>query len=242
MLREMSSRYGRSPGGYVWAVLEPLSMIIMLAIGFSLLLRTPSLGTSFILFYATGFLPFIMFRNVTTMVGASLNFSRPLMIYPVVSWIDAVAARLILNVLTSLLVSFLLLTGILLMYDTGAILKFGPIVEAYLMCAALGAGMGLINIVMMGFFPVWKSIFPVFMRPLGIASGVILIYENLPGWVQDIIWYNPLLHALGLMRKGFYSNYQASYVSHIYVGTFAMLMIATGLLLMRRYHREVLSR
>ena len=35
VLREMSTRYGRTPGGYLWAILEPLGMIIMNRPGFT---------------------------------------------------------------------------------------------------------------------------------------------------------------------------------------------------------------
>ncbi|WP_311200115.1 hypothetical protein [Phaeobacter inhibens] len=47
VLREMSTRYGRTPGGYLWGILEPLAAILFLSLGFSLVIRTPSLGTSF---------------------------------------------------------------------------------------------------------------------------------------------------------------------------------------------------
>lgn len=242
MLREMSSRYGNRPGGYAWAILEPISMILLLAVGFSLLLRAPALGVSFILFYGTGVLPFTLFRDISKSVQGSIGFSRPLMIYPVVSWIDAVLARAILNTLTSLLVSFILLTGILRLETTHAIVNFAPVIEAYLMCAAIGLGVGLVNCVLSGFFPVYSAIWKMVMRPLAIASGVILLYDNMPGWVQDILWYNPLLHAIGVMRTGFYPSYTASYVSYVYVITFSMVLIALGLVLLRRYHREILSR
>ena len=42
MLREMSTRYGRSPGGYAWALLEPVGAIIVMAIGFGLMLDRKS--------------------------------------------------------------------------------------------------------------------------------------------------------------------------------------------------------
>ena len=50
ILREMSTTYGRSAGGYIWAVLEPAAGIALLAFAFSLALRAPSLGTNFALF------------------------------------------------------------------------------------------------------------------------------------------------------------------------------------------------
>jgi capsular polysaccharide transport system permease protein len=64
MLREMTTKYGRTPGGYVWAILEPVAMIVVLSFGFSLVMRSPSLGNSFIVFYASGFLPFNQYRTL----------------------------------------------------------------------------------------------------------------------------------------------------------------------------------
>ena len=62
VLREMATTFGRSPGGWLWAVAEPVAVIALLSFAFSLAFRSPSLGTSFPLFYATGYLPFLLFR------------------------------------------------------------------------------------------------------------------------------------------------------------------------------------
>ena len=63
VLRGMGARNSRSAGGYLWAILEPLGTTLLLALAFSLMLRSPPLGTSFILFYATGILPFRHYRR-----------------------------------------------------------------------------------------------------------------------------------------------------------------------------------
>ena len=77
ILREMSTTYGRSPGGYLWAILQPVAMIVMLTLAFSVLLRSPSLGTSFLLFYASGFLIMRMFQEVSLrLAGPSDSIRR----------------------------------------------------------------------------------------------------------------------------------------------------------------------
>ena len=53
------------PGGYVWAVLEPLGMIAFLSMAFALVMRSPSLGNSFILFYATAYMPYSLYNKVS---------------------------------------------------------------------------------------------------------------------------------------------------------------------------------
>ena len=64
VVREMSTKFGRSWGGYLWAIAEPLGGILLLTLAFSLALRKPPLGTNFPLFYATGIVPFFLFSNV----------------------------------------------------------------------------------------------------------------------------------------------------------------------------------
>lgn len=242
ILREMAAVYGKSPGGYVWALLEPIGMIILLSFGFSLLLRSPSLGNSFILFYATGYLVYNLFPKQSQVVGNALTFSRALLTYPAVSWLDAVAGRIILNLLTSILVSYILLAGILMLVDSRVVLSFGPILQAYVLSALLGIGFGLINCVIIGFFPVWRTIWAVATRPLMLASGVIVIHEDLPPFAQDLLVYNPLMHVTGLMRMGFYPMYAPQYISQMYVLVLALSVIALGLMLLRRFNGEILNR
>jgi len=73
--------------------------IVILAIGFSLLVKSPSLGTSFVLFYATGFLPYDMYKQMASKIGGALAYSKPMLAYPRVTWLDAIIARFLLNFL-----------------------------------------------------------------------------------------------------------------------------------------------
>ena len=65
VVREMSTKFGRSYGGYIWAIAEPLGGIMLLNLAFSLTVRRPPLGTNFPLFYATGIMPFFLFTGVS---------------------------------------------------------------------------------------------------------------------------------------------------------------------------------
>ncbi len=242
ILREMASRYGRSPGGYVWALLEPLGMILILSFGFSLLMKSPSLGTSFVLFYATGYLPFVYFQSTTRFAGAALRYSRALLMYPAVGWFDCVFARVVLNTLTSLLVSYLLLTGILIFTDTRVQIDLRPILEAYILAGLLGTGVGLMNCFIIGFVPVWQSVWSIITRPLFLASGIIILYEEMPALAQGILWWNPLIHVTAIARSGFYSMYDPAFVSHVFVLGVGLALTAFGLLFMRQHHAEILTR
>ncbi|MEL6914396.1 MAG: ABC transporter permease [Pseudomonadota bacterium] len=241
MLREMGTRYGRNPGGYVWAILEPAGIVVVMAVVFDLVLRSPSLGTSFILFYATGYLPYGLFQTLSRTVAQALRYSRPLLTYPAVSWIDAVTARALLNTLTGLFVSAVLFFGIITVLGLGVVPEAGVLLGAFGLAAVVGVGMGLVNCVLMGFFPVWDTIWGVLTRPLFLASGVLLIYEDLPRFVQDILWWNPLMHVTGLARTAFYPIYNPQYLSIAYVLFTGLVLAALGLLMLRRHHRFILQ-
>lgn len=242
MLREMSTRYGRSPGGYIWAILEPLGGVLVLALAFSMLLRTPSLGNSFILFYATGFVPFTLYQSISNTVARALMFSRSLMQYPAVTWADAVLARFILNALTGILVGYIVLSLILVIIDTHVTLDIAPILKVIGLTLLLGLAVGMLNCVLNGLFPTWIMIWSIIMRPLFLASGVLFIYEDMPPVVQNVLWYNPLMHITGLIRTGFYSTYSPSYISELYVICFSLIILFLGTVLLRRYHRHILTR
>lgn len=241
MLREMGSTYGRSPGGYLWVVAEPIGVIAVLSTAFSLMLRSPSLGTSFILFYATAYMPFSIYVELAQKTQNSLVYSRALLAYPGVTWIDAVLARFFLNLITGATVSCILFSGILIFIDIQTVLDIGPMLTGMAMAACLGLGVGTLNCVLFGLFPVWKQLWGVITRPLFLASGVLYIYEDLPVLAQNILWWNPLVHVTGWTRTGFYPTYHASYVSLTYCFGLGMILLALGLIFLRAHYKRVLE-
>lgn len=240
ILREMSSTYGRSPGGYLWAILEPLGMIVVLSTAFSMMLRTPSLGTSFVLFYATGLMPFRVYTEIHAVTSGAIRYSRALLVYPAVSYIDALLARLILAFLTQIMISYVILTGALAVSDVRLVIDFRPILISFSVAALLGFGVGTVNCLLFDFFPIWKSLWTTATRPLFLFSAIIYIYEDMPLLAKQILWYNPLIHLTGLSREGFYSYYEPSYISMPYVISIALIAMLIGLMQLRRNYRKLM--
>lgn len=241
VLREMETTYGRSPGGYLWAVLEPVAGIALLSVIFSLAFRSPALGSSFELFYATGVIPLTIFTTVSNRVAQSLLFSRPLMSYPSVTFIDAVLARFILNMLTQIMVAYVVFVGILLIFDTKVIIKLPAIAEAMALTGLLSLGVGTLNCFLFTRFPLWQQIWSILTRPLFVISCIFVVFDGMPAWAREWLWYNPIVHLVGMMRHGFYSTYHASYVSPGYVIFVSALCMGFGLLLLRAHHRTLLA-
>ena len=241
ILREMSTTHGRDPGGYLWAIVEPVAALMLLSAIFSFLLRTPSLGTSFPLFYATGYLPFMLFNDVANKMATSIKFSRPLLAYPAVTFFDALLARFLLNILTHLMVGYIIFTTLIFVFGARAEIDLPAILLGYLMASALGIGVGTLNCYLMTSFPIWERAWQIATRPLFIISGIFFLYGDLPPTAQDILWFNPLIHVVGIMRSGFYATYQDDYISVLYISSIAALTFTFGLLLLWRNHRRLME-
>ncbi len=243
ILREMATTYGRSPGGYLWAVLEPVGAIALytLVIAVGLRIRNPALGTVFMLFFATGQLPFSFYQKTGRKVATSIKFSRQLLRYPAVRYTDAIIARFILDTMTNLMVFYLVMTGIHLIFDTTLILDVPAILLSLTMASMLGLGIGTLNCYLFNAFPVWEQVWTIINRPLFLLSTIFYIFEDIPWRYQNLMWYNPIIHIVGLMRRGFYPTYDARYVSPTYVFAIALITLFFGLLLLNRHHRDILN-
>jgi capsular polysaccharide transport system permease protein len=241
MLREMATRYGRTPGGFLWAVLEPVAAVLVLSSALSLVVHAPSLGSSFVLFYASGYLPFLLCATLQGHVQQSLRFSRPLLGYPAVSWIDAVAARFALNLVAGLAVTGIVLAGLAAATGDMQAIRPGAMVLSLALSALLGLGLGVLNCAALGLMPVWGQIWAVLSRPLFLVAGVIFVMEDLPPAMAGILWLTPWLHVTGLFRAGVYPGYDPGYVSVALVLAWAFVPLTAGLALLRRFSHRILQ-
>lgn len=241
VIREMGVKFGRSAGGYLWAIAEPLGGLVLLSVAFSLALRAPPLGTSFLLFYATGVIPFSMFNTMSKGVAGAVKSNKGLLNYPVVSVLDAVLAKFVLNFMTILLTGVALMGGVIVFAGLQVTLDLAAIALAFGSAALLGLGVGSMNCVLFGFFPTWANIWSVLTRPLFILSGVLFTFESAPPAFQKILWWNPLMHVIGLMRAGFYGSYDPVWISLPYVLGIGLGLFVVGAYLLRRHASRLLE-
>ena len=240
VMREVSSTYGKSMGGYLWVILEPVAGIVLLTLIFSIALQMPPIGTSFAIFYATGLVPFMFYRTLSTAVANSILFSKPLLSYPAITVTDAIISRAIVNSVTGLLVGYILFSIILMTNETRTNPQIGQIALAYAMAFVLSIGVGSLNAFLFAAFPEWQSLWGIISRPLMILSCILFMYDDVPHPYDDYLWWNPLIHVVGQMRKGFYLTYPGDYVSPLYVFLVGLILWVIGTALLLRYHREIL--
>ncbi len=232
LMREMTTRFGRSAAGYLWALIEPVGFIALLSLAFSQIAHSPPIGRSFPLFYATGYIAFSFYNDIAALTGRAVLVNRPLLNYPAVTALDTVLARFLLQSLTGLAVAAVVFSGILAVFADQVRLQPVPLITAFALAGLLGLGVGLVNTTLFALSKSWELAYGVVSRPLFLVSAVFFTFDSLPAAAREVLWWNPLIHLVGLMRAGFYPVYDGSHVSVLYLIALALGLVATGLGLM----------
>lgn len=234
IIRETCARFGRSWGGYVWAIAEPAGGIVLLAVAFSIITHKPPIGSSFLYFYASGFVPFTMYNAVAGATMHAIRANKGLLTYPVVSPMDTVLARGALEAMTHFVIALVLFPAIALYDGVSPEIDLAMLALCFVMAFALGLGVGTLNCVLLGFFPTWQNIWGVITRPLFIVSGVLFNLETLPSYLSDVLWYNPIAHIIAVARYGLYGISGGDFACVSYVFGIAMALFMMGGFLLRQ--------
>ena len=229
MVREMVVINGRALGGYAWAILEPILGITLLTVIFSAISYVPPIGSVYPLFYATGYLPFLFWSGAHARIMASSRSSKALLEHASVTIPDVLIARLALAAITSATVMILIYVGIRVIWQPEERIDIVVMSQAFLLTAALAFGIGTLNAALSSMFSVWEKIWGIASRPLFIISGIFFPFMDMPENVRDVIWWNPLVHVVGMTRQAVYSGYDGSYVSVPFVLIVSAVSAVIGL-------------
>ncbi|RVQ20100.1 ABC transporter permease [Sinorhizobium meliloti] len=229
IVREMSTRFGSKPGGYIWALIEPVGYIAMMTVIFGAIAHTPALGTNFMLFFATGYLGYQLYQAKVAYLGAAVRANKPLLSYPNVAPIDAITARYILQTLTTALVAIIVFSAISMTMPHALELNWARLLEAELFAGFLALGVGLFNSVMFIKYALYEQLYGIITRPMFLLSGIFFLPESMPHPYKEFLLFNPLVHVIMLFRTGFYPEYRAISLDIPYLAAFSALVFFGGL-------------
>jgi capsular polysaccharide transport system permease protein len=219
---------------------EPAAGIALLTLVFSMAFHAPPLGGSFPVFYATGLLPYTLYVQLNTRLMVSIWFSKPLLQYPAVSFIDAILSRFLLTLMTQIIVFYIVIWTVLTLYDPQVHMRPDRIGLSLAMACVFGTGIGVLNCLLISVFPVWQRIWNILHRPMFIVSAIFYLFEAVPEPYRSLLWFNPLVHIIGTMRSGFFPTYDAAYVSPSYVFGLGLAALVVGLFFLRRWHKDLI--
>lgn len=239
MLREMQTRFGEYHFGYVWALIEPLAQIGILSAMFYISGTRPPLGTSFETFFFTGYVTFAIFRDLSSRASSSVSANRALLALPPVRNMDAIWARLGLELMTSI-ASIAFLVSIFLYLEVPIVpndpLRFSLGIASVI---SVGAGFGILNAILVPIFKLWGVVLSWLMRVQYFLSGVFFLPEKLPPYAQEVLMWNPVTHGIAIVREGFYGGYKCNVLIVEYPFLFGAGAALLGFSLEKMFRRRV---
>ena len=242
ILRETGSRDSRASLGFLWQVIEPVVSIAILSVLFSMISRSPPLGTNFPLYYVTGVVPFHLYASIGRQVSGSMRFSRNLLGLPAVTVVDLIMARFLLSALTNICIFIAMLVWLNTAYDLQLRPDMGALMLGLVMAMILGLGIGTLNAVLMPASAIYESVWGLVTRPMVLVSGVLFHIEDLPEPIFAVLKWNPIAQIVAQTRHAFYPSYDIAWVSPAYVALIAAVCFALGLVGLYRYIFDVLDR
>lgn len=241
MIRDVQTRFFGHALGFILAIAWPVSHIFIIILINGAVGRAAPYGDDPALFFATGVLPFMCFHYMTrfTMLGVMQN--KPLLGYPKVKVADVLIARAIVEVLNAGVV--IIVTMVILTAWGVDVRPPRPVEAMYalLACMGLGLGFGLVNGVITAIFPFWFTVFSLVQIILWMASGVIIVPDELPMAARWWLSWNPALIGVEWSRSAFYDGYGVGeLLDKRYMLSFIFTSVFLGLLSERALRGSVL--
>src|SRR5690606_21669212 len=81
LLRELSSRFGKSRGGFLWVLIEPMAHLIVPVVIIGFIRQRIVPGVEYPVFLVYGFLPFLLFKAICLQIVNGVNSARGLLSY-----------------------------------------------------------------------------------------------------------------------------------------------------------------
>jgi capsular polysaccharide transport system permease protein len=207
LLREISSRFGKSRAGFLWVLLEPVAHLVFPIALFGFVLERALPGVEYPVFLVYGFVPFLLFKTICLQTMDGTRANRGLLSYRQVLLMDVFVAKALTHCAIYASVFAVVLCGLALLgFDVLPPLPI-ELFGVLALTAALGFGLGMLFAALGILSPDLKSIARLIFIPLYFVSGILFPISRFPEeWLQWLA-LNPVLHLVELSRDAAIANY-----------------------------------
>jgi capsular polysaccharide transport system permease protein len=241
LLREIQTRFGRAKLGYLWAFIEPVLHISVFYVLWSFRGQTTMDGLPLELFLITGFLPYFAFSQTYSGCVGAARQGGSMLLHPNVTPFDLLFVTAILEGLTRLTVFTLLLAIAWLVGIEFAVVDPGGIMMAFFMIWLIGFGLGCTIEAFSSIVITLPKVMTMGIRLLYFTSGVMFPITTMPPAIQELLFYNPLVHLIATIRYGFLDTPPLDAISLTFPFGAMIGLVTFGLIAIRALQRRLTS-
>lgn len=241
IMREMQTRFGGYRLGYFWAPLEVMLQVVVLLIIFGAVMQRALPGMDYSLFLIAGIVPFFMFQRNATRALRAVEANQGLLMYRSIRHIDIIIARCLLELIIYFF-SFWLLIGIMWLFFgiTFDVNQLHLILFGFGGLFLLSFGLALIMMIVGHYGGEIGKIIDVSFTVLYLTSGIIYSIHIVPEPYLSYLLYNPIIHAVELIRHALSSNYPAQHIDISYFIQWTLAVNFVGLLLYKAFEKDLI--
>jgi capsular polysaccharide transport system permease protein len=232
-------RYGREHFGFVWVVLEPMLLTVGVLVLWSILKGGYEHGVGIVEFVLTGYMLLTLWRHLTNHMILLFRRSMSLLYHGRISLFDIIYSKVLLEftgVTAALLVVLFWLT---LLGIISPVEDWSLFIAGWLLMAFLASGAGLIFLIVTENNESAEKFIQPVQYLLVPISGVFFMVDWLPQRAQWLILLNPMVHAVEILRSGFFGPSVEVHFSVIYIFAWGIILNFLGLVGVQRMRRDL---
>ncbi|WP_429182893.1 ABC transporter permease [Aeromonas rivipollensis] len=241
LIRELKTRFGSYRLGYAWALLDPLLMICAFSLIFGLRGHSGFGGAPAPLFITASYLPFLFFKNVVSKLQSAVSANTGLFCYRQVTPFATFVARFILEAMIGMIVGIILVLGLLWFGFDAIPADLLQVILIYLLLMVFSFSLGIVFCVAGNLFQEADKFLRLLMMPLMFISCVMHPLMAIPAQYQHWFLWNPLVHAVELIRSGWLAGYSSPNVSWTYLFSITLLLLTFAMSCYRLSHRRLIA-
>ena len=241
LIRELKTRFGRYRLGYAWALLDPLLMISLFSFIFGMRIQSGFGGVPVQIFITAGYLPYMFFNKVVNQLKSAVSANMGLFCYRQVTPFATFIARFLLEAMVGMVVGGILVLG-LLWFGFDAI-PADPlqVILGYALLMVFSFSLGIVFCVIGTLVPEADKFLGLLMMPLMFISCVMYPLSTIPVQYQHCFLWNPLVHALELIRGGWIAGYTSPNASWTYLFGVTLVLLTFAMSCYRLSHRRLIA-
>lgn len=242
--REFTSRYKRTQLGFLWAIFQPLAMILIYTLVFARLMRPSLPGHTSAFAYSIylcagsltwGFFSELLGRSVGVFIqNANLikKVNFPKLTLPVIVICSSLIYYLIVMALFLL---FLVVTG----NFPGLVVVYAVPVVFLLIVFSMGLGIlfGTVNV----FYRDVEQALGLVLQFWFWLTPIVYVNKSLPSEIAQIMAWNPLWPIIAAMQMIFLERRGPEWSSLMYPGALAVVFFLAGFIVFRRLNAEIVD-
>ncbi len=244
IFRDLKNRSGDEYGmlSLIGILIEPALSVLMLALFWYVLRRQEIDGIPVLLFLTVSITPFTMVRRSMASIPRTVRTARAFFAFPNVKPFDAIVAQFIIEF------TLTLMGAALLFFMMGWFLGLTPQTDHILECLRIlgwivmaSFGISLFLGIYSNRYPLIGSFISMTSRALILGSAVMHPARDLPVSAQRVLEYNPLAHAMELLR--FYALDMKPFhrVSEPFLEMFSLSTLAIGFIAYYANRKSILE-